>query len=46
MFAEDLPHSDQKPYTKSLKQSPQVNTFGLRFTVADVATVCRQYKTT
>ena len=38
MFAEDLPYSDQKPYTKAFKQSPQVNTFGLRFTVADVAT--------
>ena len=29
MFAEDLPYSDQKPYTKAFKQSPQVNTFGL-----------------
>ena len=38
MFAEDLPHSDQKPYTKALKQSPQVNMFGLWFTVADAAT--------
>ena len=38
MLAEDLPHSDQKPYTKSLKHSPQVNTFGLQFTVADAAT--------
>ena len=38
MFAEDLSHTNQKPYTKLLKQSPQVNTFGLRFTVTDVAT--------